>query len=268
MARAAGSRQGDGRVGDRGLARFLDAVVVGVDVDVTRERGQAGKQFTKVIVDAVDVLRERDGGDHVVAGGSGSRRSLGGLAVKVVGGLRLGDGVAAGTEVGEVVGPGAVGRRGQTDRSAEVVGSGQADGGVGNRGLAGFLVTVVVGVDIDESGKGRRQQFAEVVVDALDALCERDGGDDVVAGGSGSRRSLGGLAVEIAGRLRLGDGVGARLEVGEVVGTGAVSRCREINVLARAGRSCQGDRCVGNRGLARFLDPVVIGVDVDEARNR
>src|SRR5207237_1059409 len=75
----------------------------------------------------------------------------------------------------------------------------------GDTDLSVLHDAVVVGVNVDRAGQRRRQQLAEVVVLTAYPRPQIDVVEGVVDRGAGARRPLRVLAVDVPGRLRLGD---------------------------------------------------------------
>src|SRR5262249_9178577 len=151
---------------------------------------------------------------------------------------------------------------GRVDR-ARAVRAGERDRHTRDAGLAGILDAVLVEVVVDVAGQTRRGQFAEVVVDALGARLQREVRELVVARGAalGADRVL---AVEVILRLRFGQGVGAGLQVVELVETAGIGGGDDVDAAAVRG-SRQRDLGALDAGLTGVLDAVVVGIDIDEA---
>ena len=93
--------------------------------------------------------------------------------------------------------------------------AGECDGHVRDTDFAGVHRAVGVHIEVDVAGDAGGEQFAEVVVDAVDAGGHGDRGDGVVAEGAalGADRVLA-VDIDDAG-VAFGDAVGAGLEVRE-----------------------------------------------------
>src|SRR5439155_6153549 len=115
----------------------------------------------------------------------------------------------------------------QADRVIEEVGAGQGHGHAAEPRLAGVLGAVVVGIDVDRAAQAARsgdRDFAEGVPRVAGAGRQGNVGEGVVACRSVPRGAETVLAVDVVGRLGLGDRVGAGPQVGEAVGAAAVGR--------------------------------------------
>ncbi len=84
--------QGDLDAADTGFAGILDAVIIGVQVD---KAGQAcGRQLAEIVVAALGSLIQHQVGELVVAGLAALRADAV-LALQVIGGLGLGEGIGS-----------------------------------------------------------------------------------------------------------------------------------------------------------------------------
>jgi hypothetical protein len=159
------------------------AVVVVPEADAGRlpllHRPAASGLLAEVVVQAVDLDAERDaelvGGREAAAGRAHNVGPLG-----VAGRLGLGDGVAAGPQAEEDVGPVGVGQLALAGGVAEVVGAAQGDADAGHAPLA--EVDLAVAVEVLEDGArqtGRREGHAAHREGVAD---RRDGGGRGVVG--------------------------------------------------------------------------------------
>ena len=139
-------------------------------------------------------------------------------------------------EVGEAVGP--VGCGGGA-AGVVVGGAKQAIGTAAlerhreacDAGVAIILEAIAIGIDPETIANRSGEKFAEVDAGGVGAGGEGDGADQI--GANGAATGAGGiLAIEIAGRLRFGDGVGARAKVGEGVGAVVAAGGGEGNGVA------------------------------------
>ena len=101
MTAVIGPLQGHRDARQQRFTRIDHAIVVTVDID---HPGEArGAEFGEVVVGGVDPVGENDRRDHIV-GGVAPFRASGVETIKVVGRLRLGDGVGSRHQFGELVG--------------------------------------------------------------------------------------------------------------------------------------------------------------------
>ena len=240
----------DEHAADARLGAVEDAVVVGIDVDRTGEAGR--DQLGEGVAGGHLSRGERDRIDHVRADDTAGRP---GSVDTVVVSRRtaLGHGVGAGAQPGEAVSAREIGGRGEVHGVAEVVGAGERDGDACDAGLGCVTHTVVVVIDEHGAGDAGRGQFAEGVAGAGVARDDRDGGDDVVAGGT-AESACGVDAVEVCGGMRLGDLVGAGAPGREAVGACGVGDRRHGDRVAAVVGAGEGDGDACDAGLSRCVE--------------
>src|SRR5262249_18390813 len=149
---------------------------------------------------------------------------------------------------------------------AGVVGAGELDGDASNTGLAGVLHAVVeaggAGVGEDAAAQLAQPQFAEVVIPSVHPRRQVDVGD-LVAGRGAARRAHGFLAVQPAGRLGFGQGVGSGPQLVELVSAVGAGLDRLVDGGAGVVLAVQRHRDPGDAGLVRLLDAVVVALGAD-----
>ena len=244
---------------------MLDAVVVVVAVDIAADRRR--QHFTEVVGGAVLARRHHDAADDLVDRRVATGRAGGVLAVELARRLgRLGHGVGARAQAREAVGAVGVGVDGGRHRLAQVIGARQSHRHAGQAHFTGLLDAVVVVVAVHIAGDRCRQDLAEVVVVADQALGQHDAGDGLVAGHAVARGAGGVLAVQLAGRLRgLGHRVGARAQAREGIAAVSIGVDRDVDRLAQVIGALQPHRHAAQAHFARLLDAVVVVVAVDVA---
>ena len=126
------------------------------------------------------------------------------------------------------------------------------------------LQAVTVAVDPDPVAQAGRQQFAKVVVHTGITRLQRDR-RDLVVGHRAAERAGAVLAVQVSGRLGLRHRVAAGTQVGEAVAA-VGGRGRARRVCAQVVGARQRHQHTGNRRLGAALDTVVVGIDVNIAR--
>ena len=182
------------------------------------------------------------------------------LAVRVACGLGFGDRIRARAEVPKQVR--SIGTRQLRDRHlrAFIVGPGEGDRRVGDRGFAGVLRAVVVGIDVDESREARKRQLAEVVRGRRDAAAERDRGDRITRDRTALRSRIVHVRDHTGGLNRLNDLIRARRKVREVVRAVRRGRGRRDRRLAIAAQ--ERDENPADPRIARAERAAVVGVEI------
>ena len=146
---------------------------------------------------------------------------------------------------------------------AQVVGAGDRYCRARDAGVA-CAAAVVVGVVEHKTRQARGLEFTKIVLDAVHAGAQHDVAQQVVAGGA-ALRAHAVLAVEVAGRLGLRQGVGARAQGVEAVAAVGGGGGRQADRVAQVVRAGQRDGGAGDAGVASAA-AVVVGVGKHEAR--
>ncbi len=181
--------EGQGDAGDAGLARILDAIVAGIDID---DAGKGVGFLAEQVASAIHPHGERDAGNAGAAAAGAGGTAGGGSTVGIIDWLGFRQGIAgaiAGGQTGEAVGA-IRGRAGHAtgDDAADIGtagrGAGQGKGDAGDAGVGAGVAAVVIDVVVDATREAGAV-FAKVVSAAGTAQGQDDAAEVVVVGRAG-----------------------------------------------------------------------------------